>query len=415
MHHRLPVVLVLTLAIVPLSTVLMIGSLTEKQETYEELNRALDDAAASYRSGNGLFSLERKRTEELHAARVALEESERKKHAARSDVVSVDKELRLLWTAYGVDVTNSGALMRFVRGEERRFAEFARYLQTRDMHAAAPTEHLGTQVITRMVGITLGEMTESDMRNRVLQRAKLRVFSAALRAKEAMEQRGALHAAYASALEEYAVSWEDYRDAADALRSTQQRIEDVRRITEEVHAEVLALQGELARIDARLRAKIERELIEKGLMEARPGERSDGAIRSEQAFRWPVIGKISAGFMNAAYERFFGVPHRGVDIVVGQGSPVFAASDGIVFLARDGGETGYSYLLIGHRDGYATLYGHLSSFAVSNGEEVTAGQMIGLSGATPGTHGAGPMTTGAHLHFELIRNGTHMDPLTVLR
>lgn len=415
-RHRLPVVLLLALAIVPLSTVLMVGSVVEKQDVFDELNRAIDDAAASYRSGNGLFSLERKRAEELETARVALEESERKKYDARSAVVSVDDTLRSLQSAYGIDVSDSGTLLRFVQGEEKRFAEFARYLQaTGDMHGAATSEGLGMRVVTRIIGFSLGEMTESDMRVRVLERAKLRVFSAALQAKEAMANRGTLHAAYESAVSEYAVSWEEYRDAQEALRSTQQRIEDVRRTTEEVHAEVLRLQGELARIDARLKAKIERDLIEKGLMDARPGERSDGVIRSEQTFRWPVLGRISAGFMNAAYERFFGVPHRGTDIAVSQGSPVFAAADGIVFLARDGGKTGYSYILIGHRDGYATLYGHLSSFAVSTGDEVTAGQMIGLSGATPGTHGAGPMTTGPHLHFEVIRSGTHIDALTVLR
>jgi len=90
------------------------------------------------------------------------------------------------------------------------------------------------------------------------------------------------------------------------------------------------------------------------------------------------------------------------------------SADGIVFLARDGGKSGFSYILIGHRDGYATLYGHMSSIAVSTGDEVASGQGIGLSGGTPGTHGAGPMTTGAHLHFEVIRNGTHINPSLVL-
>jgi murein DD-endopeptidase MepM/ murein hydrolase activator NlpD len=79
-----------------------------------------------------------------------------------------------------------------------------------------------------------------------------------------------------------------------------------------------------------------------------------------------------------------------------------------------GGEKGYSYILIVHRDGYATLYGHLSSFLVATGDQVKKGQVIGLSGATPGTHGAGPMTTGPHLHFEVIKNGKHIDPLSVL-
>ncbi len=108
------------------------------------------------------------------------------------------------------------------------------------------------------------------------------------------------------------------------------------------------------------------------------------------------------------------MPHQGIDIGVPQGTDVMAAADGVVFLARDGGATGFSYILIGHRDGYATLYGHLSSFAVATGQDVRRGQLIGESGGQPGTHGAGPMTTGAHLHFEMLKNGVHVDPLTVL-
>jgi murein DD-endopeptidase MepM/ murein hydrolase activator NlpD len=118
--------------------------------------------------------------------------------------------------------------------------------------------------------------------------------------------------------------------------------------------------------------------------------------------------------MDADYKKQFGVPHLGEDIVVPQASAVYAAADGIVFLVRDGGLTGYSYILIGHRDGYATLYGHVSQALVAAGQEVTAGQQIALSGGTPGMHGSGPMTTAAHLHFEVIRAGVNIDPKSVL-
>ena len=131
-------------------------------------------------------------------------------------------------------------------------------------------------------------------------------------------------------------------------------------------------------------------------------------------FRWPVYGSVSAGFRNEAYEAYFGVPHHGLDIVVAQSTPVAAAADGVVFLVRDGGDTGYTYVLIGHRGGYATLYGHLSAVQVAAGQDVDAGQIIGLSGGEPGTRGSGPMTTGAHLHFELINMAVNIDPAKVL-
>jgi len=132
------------------------------------------------------------------------------------------------------------------------------------------------------------------------------------------------------------------------------------------------------------------------------------------AFVWPVKGPISAGYLDSDYVKVFGVNHRAIDIVVPQGTPIRAATDGIVHTVRDGGATGYSYVLIGHRNGYATLYGHVSSFLVKSGDIVRAGQSIALSGGTPGTHGAGHMTTGAHVHFEVLKNGVHVDPRSML-
>jgi murein DD-endopeptidase MepM/ murein hydrolase activator NlpD len=64
--------------------------------------------------------------------------------------------------------------------------------------------------------------------------------------------------------------------------------------------------------------------------------------------------------------------------------------------------------------GYATLYGHLSLTQVAPGQEIHKGDVIGLSGGTPGTPGAGPTTTGPHLHFEVILNGSNIDPMTIL-
>lgn len=131
-------------------------------------------------------------------------------------------------------------------------------------------------------------------------------------------------------------------------------------------------------------------------------------------FIWPVTGPISAGYLDTDYVHVFGVAHRGMDIAVKQGTPVKAITDGIVHTVRDGGATGYSYVLIGHRNGYASLYGHMSKFLVREGDVISAGKIIGLSGGTPGTPGAGHMTTGAHLHLEVTKDGAHMDPRAVL-
>jgi murein DD-endopeptidase MepM/ murein hydrolase activator NlpD len=132
-------------------------------------------------------------------------------------------------------------------------------------------------------------------------------------------------------------------------------------------------------------------------------------------FEWPVdptLG-ISAHFHDAGYKQRFGMEHQAIDIPVLQGSTVYAAAAGAVVKVSDNGK-GYSSLVISHDGGFSTLYGHISGFLVKEGDHVRAGQAVALSGGTPGTNGAGRMTTGAHLHFELIQQGEHVDPLPYL-
>ncbi len=131
-------------------------------------------------------------------------------------------------------------------------------------------------------------------------------------------------------------------------------------------------------------------------------------------FQWPVAGPVTAGYFDPDYRKVFGVPHKGMDIAVPQASPIRTVSQGIVFAVKDGGRTGYSYILIGHQNGYASLYGHVSASFVKAGDKVGYGFIIGLTGGQPGTHGAGYMTTGAHLHLEMMKNGVHLNPLGVL-
>lgn len=177
----------------------------------------------------------------------------------------------------------------------------------------------------------------------------------------------------------------------------------------DVQAEIKDVNAELARVSVKVSDTI-------GIIEGiRDGKLTLNPMGiASTGFIWPVKGRITAGYLDSAYVKVFRVPHRAIDIAVKQGTKVQAAADGIVYHVKPGGAKGYTYVLIGHRDGYATIYGHLSAVFVQKGDIIFAGQAIGLSGGIPGTVGAGSMTTGAHLHFELMQNGKHVDPRTVL-
>jgi len=117
--------------------------------------------------------------------------------------------------------------------------------------------------------------------------------------------------------------------------------------------------------------------------------RSPLAITSGFGWRWhPITGGWKA--------------HAGIDLAARSGTPVVAASDGIV--SRAGVASGYGNLIaIEHGSGEETRYGHLSRIDVRPGQVVRAGQVIGAVGATG-------MATGPHLHYEMRVNGTPIDP-----
>lgn len=139
---------------------------------------------------------------------------------------------------------------------------------------------------------------------------------------------------------------------------------------------------------------------------------TDGSLPQ---FSWPVLpGQgISAYFRDENYKEYFGIPHNALDIPVPQGTPIHAPAPGVVTSAVEAGY-GYSYITVTHQDGFTTLYGHIFAINVNVGDTVHRGDIIGLSGGTPGTKGAGLLTTGAHLHFEVFKNGSHVDPLFFL-
>ena len=119
--------------------------------------------------------------------------------------------------------------------------------------------------------------------------------------------------------------------------------------------------------------------------------------------RWvrPAGGRFTSGF-----KQRWGRMHRGIDLAGPFGTPIVAASNGVVvFAGRTGG---YGKLvLIRHSGGIVTAYGHMQKITVSVGEQVSAGERIALVGSEG-------RSTGPHLHFEVRQNGVPINPLPFL-
>lgn len=136
---------------------------------------------------------------------------------------------------------------------------------------------------------------------------------------------------------------------------------------------------------------------------------STSSLSSTEVFKLirPVNGPVTLGFNVKDANHKGG--HSGIDFGVAEGTPVQASADGVVTAATTGsGARSYGrYVSIDHGNGYSTLYGHLSKWAVSSGSTVKAGQVIAYSGNTG-------FSTGPHLHLSLFKGNTAVNPAPYL-
>ncbi len=128
-------------------------------------------------------------------------------------------------------------------------------------------------------------------------------------------------------------------------------------------------------------------------------------IPVSRAYRWPVYGLISSyyGWRTHPISREMSF-HSGLDIAAPQGAPIFAAGSGVVTFVGDNG--GYGLMVeLAHDNGMKTRYAHMSHISVYEGQRVLTGSLIGRIGSTG-------LSTGPHLHFEVLDSDYRtFDPL----
>ena len=183
----------------------------------------------------------------------------------------------------------------------------------------------------------------------------------------------------------------DINAACEVIASMQTNLADVKAALEAEEA----TKAELAAIIEEKQQELEKAKAAEGM--AKPG------TVTGSGFIWPSYTKWLTSYYGPRYLELYGYwrNHAGVDIGARYGSEIWAAQAGTVITANWYGGYGKCVMVM-HDNGYTTVYGHMSSIAVYNGQTVAQGQVLGYVGSTGNS-------TGPHLHFEIRSNA---DPNT---
>lgn len=198
----------------------------------------------------------------------------------------------------------------------------------------------------------------------------------------------------------------------NSVKELEGKEKEVQSILSELSKDEAHTKNELKELEAMAKAmdeeiaRKERELAEKE--KQNPGSTT---VSSESDYLWPLPNHKNLSSLYAGrIDPFTGkkATHTGIDVPAPKGTKVLAAKSGTV-LTSAYNKGGYgNYVVVRHSSGNTTLYAHLSSRSVKEGDSVKQGQVIGLVGSTG-------RSTGNHLHYEIRVNDVRIDPVTKYR
>lgn len=218
-----------------------------------------------------------------------------------------------------------------------------------------------------------------------------------VRQRDALEVRRDEAEAELARLQEYQTTLEKEREEADRVRKqAQAKAEEVKALLASINSSIAATEEHKEGLEADAKA-LEEEIA----------SRQDTGGDAPGVLAWPINGRVSSPFGYRIHP-IFGTRrlHTGIDISASTGDPIRAAESGKVILAQTYGGYGRA-VVVDHGGGMATLYAHQSSLAVSVGDRVERGEVIGYVGCSG-------FCTGPHLHFEVRINGAFVDPMQYL-
>ena len=211
-------------------------------------------------------------------------------------------------------------------------------------------------------------------------------------------------------LERLQAELESARAEEQAAREQQAKVAQAQKLLDQINADVAEVNRQLDAENAEwaaIGADIARKQKE---LEEQRKQNNVQLPPTGDGWLWPLPAsnlKLTSAF-GFRYHPKDGHPqsHTGIDVAASTGVPIYAARGGQVIMSEYGAGANWSYgnfVVIDHGDGTTTLYAHMSSRAVSEGQMVSQGQTIGAVGDTGNT-------SGPHLHYEVRRNGQRTDP-----
>lgn len=240
---------------------------------------------------------------------------------------------------------------------------------------------------------------------------------------EIMQSDKSLEDSYKASVQECKDLKAQYESTQDEMKTNQTELEsektDLEAQITEATAMIASLQGNIDTYTAAYNENAAAEssvisqmnsLSAKLAAEAAAAKKSNttnpsSPVTGTGKFTFPVPGysMITSKYGNRYHPIFKTYKfHSGIDIAASYGSAIYAADGGTVAVATYSSSYG-NYVMINHANGYTTLYAHMSSMAVSAGQTVSKGQVIGYVGSTG-------YSTGPHCHFEVRYNGSTTDP-----